>query len=56
MLKKGSTGFSMECDEKGLVRISDSALRLIIPPQLQTIAQFRKIMCGCEIFIQAETY
>ena len=46
----------MAYNEKGRVRISDYALRLIIPPQLQNMTQCHQIMCGCKICIQARTY
>ena len=36
--------------------MSDSSLRLIIPPQLRKMVQRHQIMCGCEICIQAVTY
>ena len=45
----------MKYDEKGIVRISDYALQLIIPPQLQKMSQRHKIMYGCKICIQAGT-
>ena len=46
----------MEYDEHGLFYISDSALWLPIPLQLQKTTHHHKIMCGCKICIQDETY
>ena len=38
------------------VRINDSALLLILPPQLRKTTQRHQIMCGFKICIQAGTY
>ena len=56
VLKKYDTGFSIANDEKILVGISDSALRLLLPPQLQNMTPHCQIMCGYKIFIQSGTY
>ena len=41
---------------KGIVCINDSALRLIIPPQLRKIKHRHKIIYGWKICIQSGTY
>ena len=46
----------MEYDGKVLVRISYSAIRLLLSPRLQNITQRNQIMCGGEIYIQAVIY
>ena len=51
MLKIDSTSLSMAYDEKLLVRISDSAIQLILPPQLQKMIQHHQTFCGCKICI-----
>ena len=56
MLEKYGTEFYMAYDENRLLHMSDSALQLIIPPQLRNITQHYKIMYGCEIFIKNGTY
>ena len=46
----------MVYDKKGLLRISDYVIQLILPLQLQKKIQLHQIMCGCEICIQDGTY
>ena len=46
MLKKYATGFSVAYDNKVIVRVIDSSLRFIIPPQLRKMTQRHQIMCG----------
>ena len=46
----------MAYNEKGLVRISDSALRLILPTQLRKTIQIYQIIFGCYKCIQAGTW
>ena len=48
--------FSMEYDEKGLVRIIYSAVWLFIPHHVQKSTQRHQLMCGCEMCIQYGTY
>ena len=38
-------------DEYGKIIISDSTLRLLLPPQLKQMSARYKIMCGCECCI-----
>ena len=56
MLKIYDTRFSMAYDEKGLVRICNSYIWLIIPPVLQNMTQNYQIMCGYEKCIKGGTY
>ena len=42
-------------DEDGNIIISDSTLRLLLPPQLKQMSARYKIMCGCECFISAKS-
>ena len=46
----------MAYDEKGIVRISDSSLWLLIPPELRKMTQRHQIMCDFTICIQDGTY
>ena len=46
----------MAYDENIISRINDSALQLIIPPQLQNINQHHQIICGGKICIWDGTY
>ena len=56
MLKQYATGFSVAYDEKGIMCISDSGIRLILPPQLWKMTHHHQIMCGWKMCIQARTY
>ena len=56
ILKIFAAGFYMSYYDKGLVHISDSALRLLLSPQLRKITQRHQILCGCKICIQDGTY
>ena len=56
MLNKDSTRFSVAYAEKGLVRISDYDIQLLLSPKLRNMTQHHQIMCGCEMFIRAGTY
>ena len=42
-------------DENGKIIISDSTLRLLLPPKLNQISARYKIMCGCECCISAKS-
>ena len=42
-------------DEDGKIIISDSKLRLLLPPQLKHMSARYKIMCGCECCIYAKS-
>ena len=42
-------------DENGKIIISDSTLRLLLPPQLKQMSARYKIMCGCECCIYAKS-
>ena len=41
-------------DENGKLIISDSTLRLLLPPQLKQMSAYYKILCGCECCISAK--
>ena len=41
-------------DENGKIIISDSTLRLLLPPQFKKMSARYKIMCGCECCIYAK--
>ena len=56
MLKKYSNEHSMEYDERGLVRMKDSDLWILLTPQLRKMIHRHQIMCGCEICIPDGTY
>ena len=42
-------------DEDGKIIISDSTLRVLLPPQLKQMCARYKIMCGCECCISAKS-
>ena len=42
-------------DEYGKIIISDSTLRLLLPPQLKQMSARYNIMCGCECCISAKS-
>ena len=42
-------------DEDGKIINSDSTLRSLLPPQLKTMSERYKIMCGCECCISAKS-
>ena len=42
-------------DEDGKIIISNSTLRLLLPPQLKQISARYKIMCGCECCIYTKS-
>ena len=42
-------------DEDGKIIISDSTLRLLLPPQLKKMSARYNIMCGCECCISAKS-
>ena len=56
MLNKYDTRFSVAYSETLLVGISDYALLLFIPSQLQKMTHCHQTMCGCKICIQDGTY
>jgi hypothetical protein len=45
-------GFADAWDENGNVRISDTALRALLPEQARRMTPRHKQMCGCEVCIQ----
>ena len=46
MLKTNSDNFSVVYDEKGIFRIGDSDLQLLLPPLLKKMNQFHKTVYG----------
>ena len=42
-------------DEDGKIIISDSTLRLLLPPQFKKMSARCKIMCGCECCISVKS-
>ena len=48
-------GMKYARDEDDKIIISDSTLRLLLPPQLKQMSARYKIMCFCECFISAKS-
>jgi hypothetical protein len=47
-------GLASARDANGIVLISDTALRFLLPPQLRKMTPGHKQMCGCELCIVAK--
>jgi hypothetical protein len=52
LLPPDEGGFKEAWDETGNVRISDTALRALLPEQARKMTPRHKQMCGCEVCIQ----
>ena len=52
LLPPDEGGFKEARDETGNVRISDTALRALLPEQARKMTPRHKQMCGCEVCIQ----
>ena len=48
-------GLKYARDEDGKIIISDSTLRLLLPPQLKQMSARYKVMCGCKCCISAKS-
>jgi hypothetical protein len=52
LLPPDQGGFAEAWDERGAARISDTALRALLPEQARKMTPRHKQMCGCEVCIQ----